>query len=70
MTKQELLEARAQFVKQYVENGNKRGIKTSFSVRALSEKVLFVTERTIYDDLAKARTERSDQVDHSQGSRY
>ena len=70
MTKEELLQARAQFVKQYVENGNLKGIRTTFSVRSLSERILFVTERTIYDDLAKAKRQPTEENENDHGSKY
>ena len=69
MTKAELLEARAEFVREYVESGNKKGIRTTFSVKTLSERILFVTERTIYDDLARAK-ERQEQNNVGNGSKY
>jgi hypothetical protein len=51
--KDQLLEKRAKFVKDYIQSNNKKGVKVSHSVSVLSERVLFVTERTIYNDLSK-----------------
>lgn len=55
MKKPELLERRAEFVRKFVESNSEKGIKTSFSIRALSEQILFITVRSIYTDLATAK---------------
>jgi len=52
--KEELLENRAKFIQDYIKSNSAKGVKISFSVSVLSEKVLFVTERTIYNDLSKS----------------
>ena len=53
LTKDELLKKRAQFVQDYIQTNNKKGIKVIKSVAVLSENVLFISERQIYKDLKK-----------------
>ena len=55
MTTEERKQARADFVKQYIESASSKGVKVTHSVNILSNKVLFISERQIYDDLKKGR---------------
>ena len=61
ITKKELMEMRADYVRDYVNSNNKKLIPVAVSLRILSEKVLFVTERTLYGDLAKSRSKHKEQ---------
>jgi hypothetical protein len=56
MTQKERIQARADWVKQFIEDGDKKGVKISFSVNVLSNKILFLSERQIYNDLKQGRS--------------
>ena len=51
--KKELLRLRAIHVQDFVNSNARRGVPVKRSVRLLSGKILFLTQRTIYNDLAK-----------------
>lgn len=53
LSKDQLLDKRAKFVKEFIETNNKKHIKVVHSVAVLSQNVLFISERQIYKDLAK-----------------
>lgn len=55
MTTEERRQARADFVKQYIESAAAKGVKVTYSVNVLSNKVLFISERQVYEDLKNSR---------------
>ena len=65
MTTEERRQARANFVKTYIDSGAAKGVKVTYSVNILSNKVLFISERQIYDDLKKGR-----QMEQQQSNKY
>lgn len=55
---QERLALRSRFVAQFIDSNSKKGIKVSYSVRQLAYKILFVSEKTIYNDLKAGKNGR------------
>lgn len=55
MTTEERRQHRANYVKQFIESASIKGVKVSYSVNILSNKILFISERQIYEDLKKGR---------------
>ena len=58
LNESERLEARAKFVANFINANSRKGIKVTYSVKQLSTKVLFVSEKTVYNDLRRARTDK------------
>ena len=55
MNEKERKQLRANYVKQYIESAAAKGVKVTYSVDILSNKILFLSPRQIYDDLKKGR---------------
>jgi len=46
------LKNRRKFIRDYISSQSEKGVKVSFSVDILANKILFISERAIYKDLA------------------
>ncbi len=55
----ERLALRASFVAQFINSNSRKGIKVSYSVRQLAYKILFVSEKTVYNDLKTGKEIRN-----------
>lgn len=50
--KLELMKRRALFVQNFINNNSRKGIPVRRSVKLLSNAILFISQRTVYKDLA------------------
>jgi len=55
MSTEERKQLRADYVKQYIESAAVKGVKVTYSVDLLANKILFLSPRQIYEDLKKGR---------------
>lgn len=54
----ERLDKRAKFVANFIDSNSRKGVKVTHSVKQLAYKVLFVSEKTIYTDLKKGKSDK------------
>ena len=59
MNSKERKQARANYVKQFIEEGDKKGVRVTFSVNILANRILFLSERQVYKDLKRGVVENN-----------
>ena len=53
--KHERMQARANYVRAYVDSASQKGVKVAHSIRVLSNKVLFLSERQLWKDYVNGK---------------
>ena len=61
MDEKQRKQARADYVKQYIESAARKGVKVTHSVEILANKILFLGVRQVYEDLKRGRSSDQEQ---------